>query len=212
MGVIGNLGRISDSTRLKLLDQPELVLNLFYPDYPPSAEPLGDFWKNVIRFFSQQSSQSPAADSSDLGPQEEEPNPPRVFEVLSREAQIDLDKAWHGLHFLFTGREGDADLPGGFLMSGGQTIGDVDVGYGPARVFTLAETHQISDFLAAQDEQQLQAKLDPELFEELGIYPAIWSNYDDGEDWDYLAHYLHAMQKFVRDTAAQQQALLVWYN
>lgn len=40
-----------------------------------------------------------------------------------------LDKAWHGLHFLFTGTAWEGDPPLNFLVSGGREIGDVDVGY-----------------------------------------------------------------------------------
>jgi hypothetical protein len=40
--------------------------------------------------------------------------------------EVDLDKAWHGLHFLFTDSAWEGDEPGCFLVRGGQEIGDED--------------------------------------------------------------------------------------
>src|SRR5687768_13192892 len=49
---------------------------------------------------------------------------PNVEPLNSRE--IDLDKAWHGLHFLFTGTAWEGAPPECFLVSGGTEIGQVD--------------------------------------------------------------------------------------
>ena len=45
----------------------------------------------------------------------------------------DLDKAWHGLHYLFTGTDEGGNSPLDFLAVGGEEIGTIEVGYGPAR-------------------------------------------------------------------------------
>jgi hypothetical protein len=57
----------------------------------------------------------------------------------SPDEEDDVDKAWQGLHFLLTGSAWNGEPPLNFLVSGGREIGDVDVGYGPARGFTSTE-------------------------------------------------------------------------
>src|ERR1700722_3238791 len=54
-------------------------------------------------------------------------------------ADLDVDKAWHGLHFLLTGTAWEGAPPLDFIVKGGRQIGDVDVGYGPARAFSSAD-------------------------------------------------------------------------
>jgi hypothetical protein len=63
--------------------------------------------------------------------------------------EIDLDKAWHGIHFLLTGSAWEGDEPLGYLIAAGQPVGDEDVGYGPARVLRPKEVAQLDAALAA---------------------------------------------------------------
>lgn len=53
--------------------------------------------------------------------------------------EMDVDKAWHGIHFLLCGNTWEGEHPLNFVVCGGQYVGDVDVGYGPARVYMSAE-------------------------------------------------------------------------
>ena len=39
---------------------------------------------------------------------------------------VHLEKAWHGLHFLLTGSAGESCVPLGFLLEGGQEVGEDD--------------------------------------------------------------------------------------
>jgi len=129
---------------------------------------------------------------------------------------MDLDKAWHGLHFLFTGSDWEGDFPGGFIVTGGEPVGDVDVGYGPARSFTPDEVGKIAKFLESQKETDLRQRLDPEKMAELEIYPDIWdriSNPDEeNEEWDYLLDGFRRMKQFIQEAATKRMALLVYLN
>ena len=40
--------------------------------------------------------------------------------------QCRLHKAWHAIHFLLTGSADEAPLPEGYLLDGGQELGDAD--------------------------------------------------------------------------------------
>src|SRR5262245_9012884 len=55
---------------------------------------------------------------------------------------LDIDKTWAAIHFLLTGETPYADEPRtplGDAVFGGNWLGDVDVGCGPARYLTPAE-------------------------------------------------------------------------
>jgi hypothetical protein len=92
-----------------------------------------------------------------------------------------LDKAWHGLHYLLSGSAEPVPGPLGQAVFGGTEIGD-DMGYGPARCFTVAETSDIARALQAPGlETVLRDRFDPGAMEQLGIYPG--GAWDEGPDW-----------------------------
>ena len=199
MSMIGNLARIPNETRLKLHQSPGLITALLYPGLsaPTPAKPglLG-------RLF-----------GSKETPPLAKPAVPAPIAPLLEGDHMDLDKAWHGLHFLFTGSDWEGDFPQGFIVANGEPVGDEDVGYGPARSFTPDEVEKIAAFLETQNEDELRKRLDPEKMTELEIYPSIWAQATDmGEEWEYLAENFRSMKQFVREAAAKQMALLVYLN
>ena len=132
--------------------------------------------------------------------------------VVSGDDMIDLDKSWHALHFLFTGTAWEGELPGSFLVLGGTEVGDLDVGYGPARYFDVPTTAQIDLFLQSLDEAMLKSLFDQEKMLDLDIYPEIWDEDNVDEVWEYVGEYLTILRDFVRATAASGKALLVFCN
>jgi hypothetical protein len=124
-----------------------------------------------------------------------------------------LDKAWHGLHFLFTGSAWEGDPPLNFLVSGGQDIGDVDVGYGPARGFTSAEVTEISRALQPLTADDLRSRFDGRQMMKAKIYPEIWDR-DPAEDdtLGYLMANFESMKAFLDQAARNSSALLVYIN
>src|SRR5512135_1798793 len=66
--------------------------------------------------------------------------------MMSDDVHLDVDKAWNGIHFLLTGDAQHGTPPLGFIV-GGKPLGDIDVGYGPARGFDAAEVRAIADAL-----------------------------------------------------------------
>lgn len=133
--------------------------------------------------------------------------------ALSDGDKADLDKTWHALHFLFTGSNWEGDFPQGFLVSCGDEIGDVDVGYGPARSFSAAQVKEIAEFLARLDLTELKGNFDFAAMQELHIYPNIWDDPADLEDeWEYVMGGLDELVSFVKETAEKGFALLVYLN
>jgi hypothetical protein len=70
--------------------------------------------------------------------------------------RLSVDKAWHGLHFLLNGDPWSGSPPLDFIV-GGEAIGEVDVGYGPARGFSSAQVAAIHEALAPITWDELRA-------------------------------------------------------
>ena len=127
--------------------------------------------------------------------------------------ELDVDKAWHGLHFLFTGTAWEGEPPLDFIVSGGVAVGDEDVGYGPARAFTSGEVAAIARALERLSRDDLERRFDPARMMELGIYPEIWDR--DPEDDDtlaYLLEYFDLLKDFVLRGARLRRGMLVYIN
>jgi hypothetical protein len=201
MSMIGNLARIPNETRLKLHQSPGLITSLLYPGSPAPAPAKPGFFGQL---FGKKAVPPPAA------------APALSLTPIPADDLMDLDKAWHGLHFLFTGSDWEGDFPQGFIVTCGEPVGDEDVGYGPARSFTPDEVEKIAKFLGSQNETTLRQRLNPEKMTELEIYPNIWDRItnpdEENEEWDYLLDGFRQMKQFVQETAAKRMALLVYLN
>jgi Domain of unknown function (DUF1877) len=125
----------------------------------------------------------------------------------------DLDKAWHGIHFLLTGSAWGGDPPLNFLVAGGRQIGDVDVGYGPARGFTSADVTEISRALAQITSDDLKDRFDGKRMMKAEIYPEIWDS-DPAEDdtLGYLVEYFEDLKTFVERAKASSSGLIVYIS
>jgi hypothetical protein len=61
---------------------------------------------------------------------------------------IDLDKAWHGIHYLLTGLAEGGPEPQSLAVFGGEEFGP-EVGYGPARFLTADQVRHVAETLGA---------------------------------------------------------------
>jgi hypothetical protein len=123
-------------------------------------------------------------------------------------AMLDVDKAWHGIHWLLSGSAWEGDWPLGFIVTGGTAIGDEDVGYGPARALRSAEVLELNTALAKVSRDELKERFDPEELTKAEIYPQIW---DEGDEaLDYLLGGFDDLKKYVAEAAAKKMGMLVW--
>ena len=150
----------NDETIGRILADPPLVWRLLAPD-DPSAYKLERKSRSswVSKIFGSASNHA-------------EPE-------IESEGEIDLDKSWHGIHYLLTGTAEAGDFPLGFLVCGGTQIGDVGVGYCPARAFRAREVKEVQRALSVIDDQTLRGRFDPAKMSELEIYPDIWEREGD---------------------------------
>jgi hypothetical protein len=146
--------------------------------------------------------------------------PARVYEVVDGsynepgQGFVDLDKAWHCLHFLLTGSaQAGGNAPLGFLLQGGTPVGDEDLGgFGPARVFRPLEAAAVADALAPVTDQQLLARFDLKKLETLGVYPGRWSELNLRSEYE-LGYYFgpfHQLKSVTARAKAERLGFIVW--
>ncbi|MBV8634154.1 MAG: YfbM family protein [Burkholderiaceae bacterium] len=140
-------------------------------------------------------------------------DPEAVGTVLYEEKMsevVDIDKAWHGIHFMLTGEQYGGDGPLAQVIMGGEPIGEEDVGYGPARGLSALEVKAIAAALSAVSEQQFRERFDQAALSEADIYPQIW---DEGDEaLDYIAHNFSETRRFYEAAAANGMAAVLFVS
>lgn len=187
MSMICNLRQATDEQIDQLLAHPEEI-EFFLHGPSPAPKP-----GLLARLFGKK-------------PQAATP-PPREWTPPSADEEADLDKAWHGLHYLFTLSDWDGEEPWCYLVKGGTDVGTVDVGYGPARVLRSSEVKVFADVVARLTPEDLKARYNPEEMQKLEIYPTIWGK--DPAAFDYLLGFFEILQAFLQKVAAKKMGLLI---
>jgi Domain of unknown function (DUF1877) len=123
------------------------------------------------------------------------------------EPDLDLDKSWHGIHYLLTGAAWEVGEGAGAAILGGDDMGD-DNGYGPPRLLDPETVRAVAAALDALDTETLRARFDPAAMRAADIYPDIW---DEGfELFDgYFAPHFEQLRGFYQTAAANGQAVLL---
>jgi hypothetical protein len=128
-------------------------------------------------------------------------------------ADIDLDKALHGIHFVLTGSEWGGEPPVNFLVSGGTEVGEVDVGYGPARAFTSAEVRHIDEALAPIAPEEFVRRINLSVLANAGIYPDVWDRESEADiNIEYLSTNYATLRSYLETLARDGLGMLVYVN
>ncbi|HEY2511539.1 MAG TPA: YfbM family protein [Polyangiaceae bacterium] len=141
-------------------------------------------------------------------------SPEQLPDFLEEEgfADLDIDKAWHALHFFLTGTAWEGEPPLDFLVKGGTEVGDVDMGYGPARGFTSQEVQLLWGALKPRTASTLRSAYNPERMRELEIYPDGWRSAAEDHLDDYFLFYFDELRQFIEGAVREREALLVWLS
>jgi len=125
----------------------------------------------------------------------------------------DLDKAWHGIHYLLTGTAGEGKAPLNFLVAGGRVVGNIDVGYGPARVLNSKEVAAAHEALGRFSDDDLRARFRPEDMTEQEIYPEIWdSDPEEDDTLGYLMEYVQILRGFLSQAVSERRGLVLYLS
>lgn len=204
MGLYCTLRRVNETDLRRLREAPEEVSTFLYGEQVPLEtvrEPgLKGFILRLLGFTTQQVSATEADDESTN----------RWLQLVQDGEVLGIEKAWHGLHFLFTGTADEGPEPGCFLMYGGEAIGNEDVG--PAQVLRPDQVSQFAAFLAELSHDELARRYNPTRMTELDIYPAvIWLRpTPPGEsEFDYLFETFEELKDFVTAASTRGDSLIV---
>ncbi len=120
---------------------------------------------------------------------------------------IDLDKSWHCIHFMLTGRAEGAGAPLGWAVLGGEEVGE-DTGYGPARILLPEQVSEISSALI--DEDAFRQRFDPTGLSQANIYLSEMCVRDGDEALDYIVENYRGLVAFYRGAAARGDGAILW--
>jgi len=125
----------------------------------------------------------------------------------NHEGALDIDKAWHGIHYLLTGSANATRGPASLAILGGKEIG-VDLGYGPARLLSPSQVKEVAALLKQETVEKLRGRYAPKSMKKLEIYPDIWVR-DGNEARDYLLDYYQKLVRFYEEAALAGQAVII---
>lgn len=121
--------------------------------------------------------------------------------------EVGLDKAWHGLHFLFTGLGEGGPAPACYLLDGGVVIPMADT---DAHVLKPSALADFRDYVHSVTEAELRTRYDPSRMAALHIYPEIIWERDPDESFDYVMEFHQQLWAFLRDAAEEKQGCVIW--
>ncbi|HFB0255759.1 TPA: DUF1877 family protein [Neisseria gonorrhoeae] len=87
----------------------------------------------------------------------------------------------------------------------------IDSGMGPAAVFDPAQVQELSAALHTLQDDDLRNALDPELMDEMQVFPGYWMEETDLLD-TYILPNLRKLRELYAAAASAGQAVVVWYT
>jgi hypothetical protein len=123
--------------------------------------------------------------------------------------ELDIAKAWHGIHFLLCGVAGNAPGPLGNAILGGNEIG-ADRGYGPARYLEAAEAWAVAAALELIETTEIASRYDAAALGRERIYPGSWS--DDPDTISWLCDVYAELRAFYIDAARRGFGVLLYLS
>jgi hypothetical protein len=209
MGMVCVFRRASDHELDLLLREPSWITAYLHGDefdeFDELAEPATARGPGFLaRLF-----RRPAAPAPPAPPPVQRPAPP-VWDERAEDDEVGVDKAWHGLHFLFTGAADEGTEPATYILSGGEEIGDVDVGCSVARAIHSPGVQRFADFLSAFSREDLLHRYEPRRMLELDIYPRLWKEERQEQAFEYLWGYFQILRDFVAEAARRRSGMIVY--
>lgn len=133
---------------------------------------------------------------------------------VPEDCKIDLDKSWHGIHFLLSRCDFKSSPYTSFLLSGGHRIPLSVQVPAPTRAFLSSEVKVIASILSNISDKMLMSYYQPQIMNHLEIYPEEWSNLNEENDWvqNYLVGSFSGLKEFVIHAASQNFSVIIDYR
>jgi len=137
-------------------------------------------------------------------------NPETITSLIEESEFTSLDKAWHGLHFLLNDEPWSGKEPVNYLVCGGEDIGEIDVGYGPARAVKSKQVEAFHDALDLIGEGDLKQRFDADKFHAAEIYPSLGDDLE--KEVQYLLFYFDELKKFLAEAKRNGVGMVVYLS
>ena len=122
---------------------------------------------------------------------------------------LDLDKAWHAIHFTLNGKVWEGEEPLFLTILGGEEIGE-DIGYGPARYLLPDQVRVVAQALSSITPDDFATKFDPSALAAAEVYPEIW---DEGaEALEYVQSFYNDLRNFYIAASERNDSVLIYLN
>jgi hypothetical protein len=125
------------------------------------------------------------------------------------DTQVDLDKAWHGIHYLLTGSVDANGTLASKVIMGGESIGPDDIGYGPAQLLKPDEVKAIAQLLEQTTPDMLRKRFKPKEMTRLDVYPGVIWERDGDEALKWVLESYQNLVAFYRRAAYRGQAVII---
>ena len=123
---------------------------------------------------------------------------------------VDLDKAWHAIHFTLNGKTWEGEGPLFLAVLGGEEVGE-DIGYGPARYLVPEHVKAVSAALSAVTPEVFGDQFNPSALAAAEIYPDVWDR-EGGDGLEYVQPFYIALRNFYMAAAERGDAVLIYLN
>lgn len=227
MSMIGEFREITPGFLLRLQAQPSLAEAIFFSDFAGGADksdldvilqamPLRqreelkramiDMPPEIQQKLLEQSAKAAGA-LRQLPAAREAAGLPKI-EPGDLGAHVNIQKAWHGLHFLLCGSVEATPNPLGQAVLGGTAIGP-DIGYGPVRYLDASDVVEVDAALEDLSPDDLRRKYDADAMRKASVYPEDWEE-DIQEHLDWLIEAFEEVVAFYRGVSSRRNAALLY--
>jgi len=133
-------------------------------------------------------------------------------EMEEEEEVIDLDKSWHGIHFLLTGSAEEGEEPLCYLIKGGEEISHGDFDLGPPRALRPKHIADWARAMSAISTDELRKRFDAKAMMEAEIYPTIWDRAsEDDDNLEYLLINYEGLRSFVEQMNNERKGAIIYF-
>jgi hypothetical protein len=199
MGLTCSLHRASEAEIKWLLAEPDAVAGFLYPE-DGSAPRVRKVRPNGLLGW--------LMGLTPVTIEEVVPDGGATIRSPDSDRSIDIDKAWHGLHFLFTGTANEGEEPACYFVRGGEDLDDE----GRARALRPDQVRRFAEYLDTLTPAELARRYDAARMTKLEIYPdVIWNRpfAPDESPFGWLTDCYAEVQQFVKKVAASGDGLII---
>jgi hypothetical protein len=193
MGIAYSLIRVAPETVAALKGRPRVVADFVYgdPDFY-EAPKLGIIARLLGRKASEDTAPVPKRRDDD---------------------EIDLDKAWHIIHYLLTGCVERADGPLGLIADDLHPLADIDLGLGRPNIVSEDAVRLFADSSEALTDADFLARYVPEEIPAEDLYLGNVIQRGDHDDIkEYALENFRLLRAFARQAADNGEAIITYYS